>query len=221
MREKTVEELEVEYTRPEILDRMLLCLFDALFLKQSERWSKAGVANLKVDETPELARWFLRGHQVGAKPIFDGICAMCGTLLHGVLDHRSALSNKTAGPPLDRDGTILLTPEGAPKTAAQPPFLLRYSPALFAKEAPSVFKHDAESNVLPLVPGAQPPWIKRDHARANKASPWLYCSECRDRYFMSGKKQRGHVPYRDRASQSLMKKMHEREPASQDPEVAS
>ena len=39
---------------------------------------------------------------------------------------------------------------------------------------------------------------------------------------MSGKKQRGHVPYRDRASQSLMKKMHEREPASQDPEeVAS
>ena len=39
---------------------------------------------------------------------------------------------------------------------------------------------------------------------------------------MSGKKQRGHVPYRDMASQSLMKKMHEREPASQDPEeVAS
>ena len=38
---------------------------------------------------------------------------------------------------------------------------------------------------------------------------------------MSGKKQRGHVPYRDKASQSLMKRMHEREPVSQDPEVES
>ena len=87
LRDKTVEELEVELTKQEILDRMLLCLFDALFLKQSERWSNAGVANLNVDETPELARWFLRGRNVGSKPIFDGICAMCGTLLHGVIDH--------------------------------------------------------------------------------------------------------------------------------------
>ena len=38
---------------------------------------------------------------------------------------------------------------------------------------------------------------------------------------MSGKKQRGHVPYRDKASQGLMKRMHEREPASQDPDVES
>ena len=37
LREKTVEELEVEFTKPEIMDRMLLCLFDALFLKQSVR----------------------------------------------------------------------------------------------------------------------------------------------------------------------------------------
>ena len=60
LREKTVEELEVEYTKPEILDRMLLCLFDALFLKQSERWSKAGVANLKMDETPRRRQANLR-----------------------------------------------------------------------------------------------------------------------------------------------------------------
>ena len=54
LRDKTVEELEVELTKQEILDRMLLCLFDALFLKQSERWSNAGVSNLKVDETQRL-----------------------------------------------------------------------------------------------------------------------------------------------------------------------
>ena len=69
---RTIEHLETEWTRPQIMDRLLLCLFDALWLKQSDRWSKAGVANLKVDETPEIARWFLRGVKVGAKPIFDG-----------------------------------------------------------------------------------------------------------------------------------------------------
>ena len=157
LRDKTVEELEVELTKQEILDRMLLCLFDALFLKQSERWSNAGVANLNVDETPELARWFLRGRNVGSKPIFDGICAMCGTLLHGVIDHRSALSNKTAGLPLDRDGNVILHPDGTPRVDAQPPFLLRYSPSLFAKEAPAMFKHDPDTNRLSLQEGARPP----------------------------------------------------------------
>ena len=221
LRDKTVEELEVELTKPEILDRMLLCLWDAFFLKQSERWSNAGVSNLRADETPEIARWFLRGRDVGAKPIFDGICAMCGTLLHSAIDHRSALSDKTSGPPLDRDGTVLRYPDGTPIVDAQPPFLLRYSPSLFAQEAPAVFRHDPETNRLSLQEGARPPWLKRDHAQANGSKPWLYCVECRDRYFMSGKKQRGHVPYRDKASQALMKRMHEREVASQDPEVES
>ena len=152
---------------------MPLCLVDALFLKQSERWSNAGVSNLKVDETPELARWFLRGRDVGSKHIFDGICAMCGTLLHGVLDHRSALSNKTSGPPLDRDGTVLRYPDGTPIVDAQPPFLLRYSPSLFAQEAPAVFTHDPETNRLSLQESARPPWLKRDHAQSNKQTNTL------------------------------------------------
>ena len=83
----------------------------------------------------ELAKWFMRGQAVGAKPIFDGICAQCGNLLSGIAGHNSALSNKMTGPPIDRDGNPLLDDDGAPKADGQPPFLLRFSPALFAKEA--------------------------------------------------------------------------------------
>ena len=130
LQEKTVEKLESTLTRPQIMDRMLLCLFDALFLKQSEQWTTSSVANLKVDETPEIARWFLRGQQVGAKPLFDGICSMCGTLLHGEINKNSALHNKKAGPPIDRDGALLPKhPDGSLKANAQPPFLLRRLPS--------------------------------------------------------------------------------------------
>ena len=85
------------------------------------------------------------------KPIFDGICSQCGTLLHGIIGNCSALSNKMVGPPIDRDGNLLLTEDGAAKVDAQPPFLLRFSPALFAKEAPAMFKHDPLTNRLSLL----------------------------------------------------------------------
>ena len=205
------ELMEKEGDQPEqLLDKMLLCLHDALFLTQSELWSKNEVANLKVDETPELARWFINGYKVGTKPIFDGICSMCGALLFGVVDGHSGLSNKSAGPPTDRDGTIL-TDGGALKIDAQPPFLLRYSPSLFAQEAPAMFKHDPETNRLSIIDGMKPPWLRKEHARSNKAAPWYYCVDCKDRYFKSGKRERGHIPFRDKASQFLMKKMHERD----------
>ena len=59
--DSTAEELarDMGLTAEKILDSMLLCLFDALFLKQSEEWSKRHVANMPADETPELAKWFL------------------------------------------------------------------------------------------------------------------------------------------------------------------
>ena len=146
---------------------------------------------------------------------------MCATLLHGPLDHHSALSNKAAGPPVDRDGTILQLPDGTPAKDAQPPFLLRYSPALFAKEAPAMFKHDVDTNRLSLVEGADPPWLRHGNSKTAQSAPWLYCSDCRDRYFMSGKRARGHIPYRDRASQALMKRPHDPETSVQELEVAS
>ena len=92
------------------------------------------VSNTPADETPELAKWFMESQVVGSKPIFDGMCAQCGTLLHGLIGQHSALSNKVVGPPIDRDGKLLLEEDGTPSVGAQPPFILIYSPALFAKE---------------------------------------------------------------------------------------
>ena len=107
--------MEQGLAKENLLDKMLLCLYDALFLKQAEEWSNRGVSNVPADETPELAKWFMKGQAVGSKPIFDGICSMCGTLLHGVVGQHSALSNKVVAPPVDRDGNLLLNDDGTPE----------------------------------------------------------------------------------------------------------
>ena len=116
----------------------------------------------------------------------------------------SACSNKKYGPPVDRNGGKLQEPDGAPSTLAQPPCLLRrpcttvpgrcvcsmfgpslgacvqvkqhlrFSPSLFAKEAPEVFQHDADSNRLRLSPGAKCPWLRHTCA-ADSASTWIFC----------------------------------------------
>ena len=188
------------------LERMLLVLWDGLFLTQAEAWTNGGVANLPSDETLELARWFLRGRQVGSKPIFDGICAQCGTLLHGAQNQNCALSNKRTAPPSDRDGEPARHPGGTPMTEAQPPFLLRYSPALFAHESPEIFEYDAESNRLSLRPGAPEPWLRPQCGRHTDENTWLYCVDCQERWFPSpGQKAHSHVPFRDKASQCLLK----------------
>ena len=92
---------DLKHTKQEFLDRMLLSLYDALFLRMSETWSNAAklpgaenVANLHVCETYALAKWWLAGMNVSAAPIFDGVCAQCGSLLHGVQYEHSATSNK-------------------------------------------------------------------------------------------------------------------------------
>ena len=55
--DKNAEQLAGEQllSAPAFLDRMLLCLFDALWLKQSEEWSNRGVANMCSDEPYERA----------------------------------------------------------------------------------------------------------------------------------------------------------------------
>ena len=202
---------EIGMGKEKLLDNMLLCLFDAMFLKQSELWSAMGVANTPADETPEIAKYFMKGQAVGAKPIFDGIRSQCGTLLHGFLGNHSALSNKVAGPPLDRDGALLVEEDGSPKVNAQPPFLLSFSPSLFAKEAPAMFKHDGETNRLSLQEGRREPWLRVEHhSQTSAGSAWLYCKDCMGRYFDTGKRALGHIPYRDRASQSLMRRPQEK-----------
>ena len=96
-----------------------------------------------------------------------------------------------------------------------------YSPHLFAKEAPAVFKYDAETNRVSMVDGVARPWLRQTKSKDARDAPWLYCVDCRERYFLNGRKPKGHIPYRDKASQPLMKKMHERERVAQDADVAS
>ena len=60
-------------TKAEALDKLLLALWDALFLDQCVMWGKEEVANLSQDQAPELAKWLMKGHAVGERPIFDGM----------------------------------------------------------------------------------------------------------------------------------------------------
>ena len=53
-----------------------------------------------------------------------------------------------------------MTVDGLPMTDAQPPFLLRYSPQLFAKEAPEMFAYDSDTNRLSLREGKAEPWLR-------------------------------------------------------------
>ena len=169
--DKDAEQLAGEQllSAPAFLDRMLLVLFDALWLKQSEDWSNRGVANMCAEEPYEtadlkrrtspwpsttlsegwvrmlnlllsvnrIAKWFLRGQNVGRKPLYDGICSQCGCLLYGTVSHNSALSNKVVGPPTNRDGMILTLPDGTVDSAAQPPFLLRSLHPLWGSPYPT------------------------------------------------------------------------------------
>ncbi len=81
---------------------------------------------------------------------------MCGVLLYSKVGE-----NVNYGPPISRDGRILVNEEGVPDTQAQPPFLLRFSPQLFAKECPELFVHDPETNNLRLRYDKLPPWIRK------------------------------------------------------------
>ena len=64
------------------------------------------------------------------------------------------------GPPIDRHGQPALDESGSPDLQAQPPCLLRYSPSLFAKDAPAVFQYDEATNRLAMKPGQTPPWLR-------------------------------------------------------------
>ena len=129
---------------------------------------------------------------------------MCGCLLYEC--GTAGISNTRYGPPMNRswlcvcscpavssrtrfcqterererarDGEILKTGTGGSKTDAQPPFLLRYSPRLFAREAPEVYEWCEKTNRLSLREGRSPPWLRVfcEGARANKLHTWLYCT---------------------------------------------
>ena len=60
-----------------LLDRLLLVLYDALFLDFCLNWTAKKVSNLHCAETPQLARYFLKGLSVGDSPIYKGPFLYC------------------------------------------------------------------------------------------------------------------------------------------------
>ena len=103
--------------------------------------------------------------------------------------------------PIDRHGHSVLTSSGGPNVNIQPPCLLRYSPSMFAREVPSVFVHDEETNSLRLKdPQARYPWV------SPKRGEWLYCADCFERWLSVKERTRVKViPFRDKASQHNLK----------------
>ena len=76
-----------------------------------------------------------------------------------------------------------------------------------------MFVWDKDTNRLSLVPGKTEPWIRPGHSKiaADDPNTWLYCNECRERWFRKGA-ERGtsHVPFRDKASQHFLKPTYRR-----------
>ena len=131
------------------------------------------------------------------EPIFTGLCAMCANLLYGSSSAGAANSNCKSGAPIDKQGRPVLTAAAAPDVNAQPPCFLRYSPGVFAAEAPAMFAHDPESNALRLVDSTNGyPWV------SEKPGELLYCQDCHDRWLSTSERNRWrHIPFRDKASQ--------------------
>jgi len=99
-----------------------------------------------------------------------------------------------------------LDESGSPDVRAQPPCLLRYSPSLFAQEAPEVFDYDPTTNCLSLKPGQPPPWLRQNVGQGDP-NVWLYCEDCFTQHVGPGDRRRsaGGVPFRDKASQCMLR----------------
>ena len=69
------------------------------------------------------------------------------------------------------------------------------------------FYHDPATNRLSLKECKRELWLRdAAQARGEKVKTWLYCLDCHSRYFETGKRVSGHLPFRDRASISSMRR---------------
>ena len=69
---------------------------------------------------------------------------------------------------------------------------------------PAVFIHDPETNRLSLISDVQEPWLCKAHSKNDAQRTWLYCNDCRNKWFGEGRAKE-HITYRDKASQAFMK----------------
>lgn len=84
-----------------------------------------------------------------------------------------------------------------------------------------MFKHDLETNRLSIINGMKPPWLRKERARSKYAAPWFKCVDCKNRYVKTGKRERGQIRFKDKASQFLIKKIHERETEGDQEDIGS
>ena len=78
-----------------------------------------------------------------------------------------------------------------------------------------MFQHDLATNRLWLRPGQHAPWLRLlCKSKKDLGKTWLFCIECKERFVDGQKHDRGHIPFRDRASQALMKTPQKQEPKS-------
>ena len=73
---KTVREFIQECSIEELRDKLLLVLWDALFLSQCESWTNDNVSNISARDALEFGWWFQKGQSFSKKPLFEGICPM-------------------------------------------------------------------------------------------------------------------------------------------------
>ncbi len=167
--------------------RLQADLGQVLWQKQCYDWGLAGKAWATEAKITGCVRWYLKGQHVGQRPVFDGICARCGALLYGSL--ADAVGNKKNGQPINLQGAEC-------NVDAQPPFLLRWPPSVFADMVPDVFAWDAGSNKLSLRQHHQqrPPWkAKLHHRQKDLRATWLYCDACHQCLFVqSGRRGEFH-----------------------------
>ena len=105
-------------TAASVITRLLVDLGFVLWQQQVLQWQRDGKAWTSEEKLVGAIGYFLKGLHVGETPVFDGMCAYCGSLLYGPLNE-SGVSNKTNGRPVTLEGTLVM---GARPENAQPPF---------------------------------------------------------------------------------------------------
>ena len=168
------------------------------------RWSSANKGWTTKKKILGATHWYIAGQKVGQRPIYDSVCAFCGSLLFGSLNS-TELGNKRSGKPVTVDEKVTK----ATRTASlkmQPPFLLRWSSRFLAERLPDVFEWQSKEKRLVLREShrERPPWMRKHHSKdKNEDEVWLYCDCCHPHLFDPQSSQ-PHVPFRDEHSSAFM-----------------
>ena len=169
------DHLEKPFSAEDVLDLLLVDLGMVQWCEMISRWNSAGKGWTTKKKVLGATHWYMNGQRLGRQPIYDSVCAFCGSLLYGALNSPE-LGNKFSGKPVTIDEKVVRTTSSS-ISAVQPPFLLRWSPASLAEMLPDVFSWDMQNKRLTLREKhrERPPWTRKAHSRdKNQDEHWLY-----------------------------------------------